>query len=133
MSSDPTISDRRRRHSPPGFIKVAKISDIPDGEMKIVCSGLAVVANADGTLHAFGNVCPHAAGPIGDGFLEDCVVECPWHAGRWDIRTGKALTLLATADIPLFELRVVGDDIEIELTPAALTQGVVSMEGPAEN
>ncbi|MGE3866726.1 MAG: Rieske 2Fe-2S domain-containing protein, partial [Hyphomonadaceae bacterium] len=78
----------------------------------------------------FGNVCPHAAGPIAEGWLEGCVVECPWHAGRWDVRTGKALTMLATADVPMFELRVVGDDIEIKLTDAALTQGVVSEAGP---
>jgi nitrite reductase/ring-hydroxylating ferredoxin subunit len=118
---------------PTGFLKVAKVSEVPDGEMKIVSDGLAVVANADGDFYAFGNVCPHASGPIGDGFLEGCVVECPWHAGRWDVRTGKALTLLATADIPLFELRISGDDIEIMLTPAALEQGVVSTDGPEAN
>jgi len=118
---------------PAGFQKVAKVSEIPRGEMKIVSDGLAVVANADGDFYAFGNVCPHAAGPIGDGFLEGCVVECPWHAGRWDVRTGKALTLLATADIPLFELRITGEDVEISLTPAALEQGVVSTDGPDGN
>jgi len=118
---------------PAGFQKVAKVSEIPRGEMKIVSDGLAVVANADGDFYAFGNVCPHAAGPIGDGFLEGCVVECPWHAGRWDVRTDKALTLLATADIPLFELRITGEDVEISLTPAALEQGVVSTDGPDGN
>jgi nitrite reductase/ring-hydroxylating ferredoxin subunit len=116
---------------PVGFQKAAKVSEIAEGEMKIVSDGLAVIANAGGDYYAFGNVCPHAAGPIGDGFLEGCVVECPWHAGRWDVRTGKALTLLATADIPLFELRITGEDIEISLTPAALEQGVVSTDGPA--
>jgi nitrite reductase/ring-hydroxylating ferredoxin subunit len=117
---------------PTDFIEVAKVSEVPQGEMKIVFNDLAVVANAAGKFYAFGNVCPHAAGPIGDGFLEDCVVECPWHAGRWDIRTGKALTLLATADIPLFDVRVADDAIEIRLNQAALTQGVVSGSGPAD-
>ena len=115
---------------PAGFFKVAEVSEIPEGEMKIVSNGVAVVAKADGRFYAFGNVCPHAAGPIGDGFLDGCIVECPWHAGRWDVRTGKALTLLATSDIPLFELRVTGDDIEIELTSAALLQGALSTDGP---
>jgi nitrite reductase/ring-hydroxylating ferredoxin subunit len=115
---------------PTDFIEVARVSEIPEGEMKIVFNGLAVVACAEGEFHAFGNVCPHAAGPIGEGFLDGCIVECPWHAGRWDVRTGKALTLLATADIPLFEVRIVGDAIEIRLSPAALAQGVVSESGP---
>ncbi|MGE3304309.1 MAG: Rieske 2Fe-2S domain-containing protein [Hyphomonadaceae bacterium] len=115
---------------PKDFVKVCKVSDVPDGELKSVYHDLAVVAHAEGNFYSFGNVCPHAAGPIAEGWLEGCVVECPWHAGRWDVRTGKALTMLATADVPMFELRVVGDDIEIKLTDAALTQGVVSEAGP---
>ena len=116
---------------PTDFFKVAKASDIPEGEMKIVFHELAVVAHAeDGNFYAFGNVCPHAGGPIGEGFIEGCIVECPWHAGRWDVRTGKALTMLATADIPPFDLRIVDDDIEIRLNQAALAQGAVSTAGP---
>jgi nitrite reductase/ring-hydroxylating ferredoxin subunit len=110
---------------PLGFFKVAKVSEIPNGEMKIVFNDLVAVANAEGGFHAFGNICPHAGGPIGDGFLEGCVVECPWHAAQWDLRTGEALTALATTDIPLFEVRVVDDDIEIKLTEAVLAQGPV--------
>ncbi|MDP3659830.1 Rieske 2Fe-2S domain-containing protein [Phenylobacterium sp.] len=115
---------------PTDFIKVAKTSEIAEEDMKIVFHDLVVIANAEGNFYAFGNVCPHAAGPIGEGFLEGCIVECPWHAGRWDVRTGKALTLLATADIPMFDLRIVGDDIEIKVSEAALKQGVVSAAGP---
>jgi hypothetical protein len=37
-----------------------------------------------------------------------------------------ALTPLATTDIPVFEARVVGDDIEVRLTPAVLAQKVRS-------
>jgi nitrite reductase/ring-hydroxylating ferredoxin subunit/plasmid maintenance system antidote protein VapI len=116
---------------PPGFFKVAKVADIPDGEMKVVFNDLVAVANSGGRFYAFGNVCPHAAGPIGEGFLEDLVVECPWHAGQWDIATGKALTSLATADIPVFEVRVVDGEIEIKLDQAVLAQGVVSGAAPS--
>ena len=98
---------------PEHFIKVARRSDLQDGAMKIVFHGLVVVANAEGRLHAFGNICPHAQGPIGEGWLEGCIVECPWHNGQWDITNGKALTELATADIPVFEVRAVGDDVEV--------------------
>jgi 3-phenylpropionate/trans-cinnamate dioxygenase ferredoxin subunit len=115
---------------PPDFFKVATVSEIPEGEMKVVFNDLAVVACAEGHFYAFGNICPHAAGPIGEGFLDGCIVECPWHAAHWDVRTGKALTTLATADIPMFEVRQVGDDIEIKLTEAVLKQGVVSTSGP---
>ena len=115
---------------PPDFFKVAKVSEVSEGEMKIVFQDLVALANAEGKFYAFGNICPHAGGPIGDGFLEGCVVECPWHAAQWDVRTGEALTALATADIPLFEVRVVDDDIEIKLTEAVLAQGAPGTSAP---
>jgi nitrite reductase/ring-hydroxylating ferredoxin subunit len=106
---------------PSGFVKVAAASEISDGEMKIVCDGQVVAANVAGRFHAFGNICPHAEGPLGEGFLDGLTVECPWHNGQWDIATGKGLTAFATADIPVFEVRVVGDDIEIRLNATEAT------------
>jgi nitrite reductase/ring-hydroxylating ferredoxin subunit len=110
---------------PPDFFTVAKVSEIPEGDMKVVFHDLVAVANAAGRFYAFGNVCPHAAGPLGEGFLEGCAVECPWHSAQWDITTGKPLSGLATADIPLFEVRVDGDDIEIKLNAAVHGQGMI--------
>jgi plasmid maintenance system antidote protein VapI len=55
---------------PTGFVKIATVPEIPEGEMKIVCDGRVAVANVEGRLHAFDNVCPHAEGPLGEGFLE---------------------------------------------------------------
>jgi naphthalene 1,2-dioxygenase ferredoxin component len=101
---------------PTAFVKVAAVSEIPDGEMKIVCDGQVVVANVAGGFHAFGNICPHAEGPLGEGFLDGLTVECPWHNGQWDITTGKGLTAFATSDIRVFEIHVVGDDIKVRLT-----------------
>jgi nitrite reductase/ring-hydroxylating ferredoxin subunit len=112
-------SDKPVTAVPSGFVKVADASELADGEMKIVRDGRVVVANAAGRFHAFGNICPHAEGPLGEGFLDGLVVECPWHNGQWDITTGKGLTAFATADIPVFEVRVVGDDVEVRLTDVA--------------
>jgi nitrite reductase (NADH) small subunit len=107
---------------PADFIKVAAVSEIREGEMKVVLNQLAVVAKVHGCFHAFGNVCPHAAGPLGEGFLDDHIVECPWHSAQWDITTGMPLSGLATVDIPVFKVRVVGENVEIQLTPAVLKQ-----------
>jgi nitrite reductase/ring-hydroxylating ferredoxin subunit len=109
---------------PSDFTTVATVAEIPAGAMRIVCNGLAVVANVQGRFHAFGNICPHAGGPIGEGFLEGVIVECPWHAGQWDITTGQALTPLATADIPVFEVRITGETIEIRLAAAVPNRDV---------
>lgn len=101
--------------APTGFVKVATVSDVSEGEMKIVCDGQVVLANVEGRFHAFGNICPHAEGPLGEGFLDGHIVECPWHNGQWDITTGKGLTAFASVDIAVFPVRVVGGDIEVKL------------------
>jgi nitrite reductase/ring-hydroxylating ferredoxin subunit len=111
---------------PTDFIRVAVASEIRDGEMKVVFNQLAVVANVQGRFHAFGNICPHAAGPLGEGFLEDHVIECPWHAAQWDITTGTALSGLATVDIPVFKVRVVGEHVEIQVPPAVFKQTAIA-------
>ena len=100
---------------PTGFVKVAVVGEISEGEMKIVCGGRVVVANVEGRFHAFDNSCPHADGPLGEGFLDYLTVECPWHNGQWDITTGKGLTAFATTDIAVFAVRVVGADVEVKL------------------
>ena len=114
-----------RRAAPPSsstaFTKVARQAEVPEGQMKIVCNGLAVVTRVAGQLHAFGNTCPHAAAALGEGLLKGCIVKCPWHAGRWDVTTGQALTLLETTPIPIFDVRIEGDDIEIRLDERAVS------------
>jgi nitrite reductase/ring-hydroxylating ferredoxin subunit len=111
---------------PTGFVRVATAAEVPEGAMRVVCDGLAVVTRVEGRLHAFGNACPHAGGPLGEGLLKGRVVKCPWHAGRWDVTTGKALTLLETTAIPTFDVRVVGEDIEIELDSRAIATAVAA-------
>ena len=32
--------------------------------------------------------CTHGPGLMSDGFVEGCEVECPFHQGRFDLRTG---------------------------------------------
>jgi nitrite reductase/ring-hydroxylating ferredoxin subunit len=104
-----------------GFVKVAAVSEMPEGEMKIVCDGRVAVANVEGRFHAFDNICPHAEGPLGEGFLDGLIVECPWHNGQWDITTGKGLTAFATTDIAVFEVRVVDGEIEVRLPAAGVS------------
>ena len=48
-----------------------------------------------------------------DGILDGYVVECARHGARFDIRTGAALALPATAAVPMHAVRVIGDQIQV--------------------
>lgn len=71
-------------------VRVAGTGEIPAGQGRVVdAEGHSVaVFNMDGQYYAIDNTCPHRGGPLGEGDLDGPVVSCPWHAWRWDVRTG---------------------------------------------
>ena len=77
------MGERRR-------IRVAAVTDIPVGESRVVDAGPDTLAvfNVDGQFFALDNRCVHRGGPLGEGPLDGHVVMCPWHAWRFDVRTG---------------------------------------------
>lgn len=79
--------------------------------MKIVTAGpdLAIgVYNAGGSFYAIEDRCSHDDGPLAEGDFEEseCVAVCPRHGARFDIRTGKPLSLPAYIPVDTFEVKV---------------------------
>ena len=95
------------------FRTVAKVAEIPPGKMKVVVldGEEVVIANVAGTYHAFGNICPHEGGPLGEGELAGHTVTCPWHFTVFDVRTGAALEGVTEAPVPTYEIQVAGNEV----------------------
>jgi 3-phenylpropionate/trans-cinnamate dioxygenase ferredoxin component len=49
------------------------------------------VANADGTLFAFDDTCPHRHCSLAKGRLSGTTVICECHGSQFDVRTGQVL------------------------------------------
>ena len=72
------------------MIRVCALTDLPDGESTPVVAHVPVaVFNADGELFAIDDTCTHQDASLSEGWLEDCMIECPLHAASFDLRTGK--------------------------------------------
>ncbi|MBW3600035.1 MAG: non-heme iron oxygenase ferredoxin subunit [Planctomycetes bacterium] len=99
------------------WIKVARASDIPDPgkETLEVADTMVVLVHAGGAFHCIDDVCTHDGGPLGDGPLDGCQIICPRHGARFDVRTGKALTMPATVNVQAHEVKVEGDDVFVRL------------------
>ncbi len=99
------------------FVGIAQENEIANGERLFVeiDEFNIVVLNIAGKLFAIGDVCSHDDGPIGDGELEEHEVICPRHGARFDLRSGKALTLPAVIDIPAYPIRIIDGQIEVGL------------------
>ena len=100
-----------------GFLKVAEIQDVSAGQRKKVNVGGKHIAlfNIGGTCYAIDDTCPHKGGPLSEGKIEGNNVTCPWHGSIFDVRTGEVVRPPAPVGISRYNVRVVGDDIEIEI------------------
>jgi 3-phenylpropionate/trans-cinnamate dioxygenase ferredoxin component len=101
----------------PGFIFVAKRSEIPEGTglcVEVEGKRIALFRLGDDVC-AIDDSCPHANGPLSEGGLEGDVVECPWHGSRFDVRTGEVLGRPADQGVATYVVRVTGEEVEVEL------------------
>src|SRR5215467_6675147 len=101
----------------PNWVTVAQRSKLAPGEILGVEIGDKPIAlyNVDGEIYATDNICTHAFAMLSDGWLDGECIECPLHAGRFDVRTGKALGPPVEEDIKVYKVRVVGEDIQVAL------------------
>ena len=89
------------------FRRVAAVDQIPKDEGLVVdVDGREIaIFRCAGQFYAVENTCPHQGGPVAEGEFEDGVVNCPWHAWPFDVRTGEC-TINSSAKLETFEVRV---------------------------
>jgi 3-phenylpropionate/trans-cinnamate dioxygenase ferredoxin subunit len=105
------------------FVVAAKVNEIEEGQVKVVRVDDAPVgiAKVDGEFFAFADVCTHDDGPVAEGELDEYVIECPRHGAKFDIRTGKVKQLPAVVPIPVYDVRIEGDQIKVSKRPVSTT------------
>jgi naphthalene 1,2-dioxygenase ferredoxin component len=99
------------------WVTVASAASLAEGDMVGVKLGDKPIAlyNVAGRIYATDNVCTHAFAMLTDGWLDGAEIECPLHAGRFDVTTGKGLGPPIPSDLSTYEVRLVGDDVQIKL------------------
>jgi NAD(P)H-dependent nitrite reductase small subunit len=99
------------------FVKVARKSEITEQSAKLVQIEDKRIAlfNLGGQFYALDDTCPHADGPLSEGSIEGEDIECPWHGSRFNIKTGEVNAPPAIENVAKYNVRVSGDDIEVEV------------------
>ena len=110
------------------FVPVASVDALGEGDRVLleVAGHTIALFNLAGEYFAIADVCSHDDGPVADGDVEAHEITCPRHGARFDLRTGKALSLPAVVDIPAYPVRVMGNQIEIGIPrslPGSTTGG----------
>src|SRR5262245_53752794 len=99
------------------LVRIASTNDVPAGEVRTFSvNGQSIaLANVGGEFLAIDNICTHDSGPLGDGTLWDSQVECPRHGARFDLHSGRAVTLPAVRGVKAYRVQVEGDEVQVEL------------------
>jgi len=83
------------------FEAVARVQDVPAGTLLRVTRGDLdlLIAHTPAGLCAIDDRCPHMSAPLSLGTLEDCVVGCPLHRGKFDLSSGAVVQFPTTGGL----------------------------------
>jgi 3-phenylpropionate/trans-cinnamate dioxygenase ferredoxin subunit len=93
------------------------LSELTEGRGKQVTVGGQKIAVflCEGQVYAIDDTCPHRGAPLSDGECRMGQVMCPWHAARFDLKTGKALCPPARSDVRAYRVELSGQDIYVDV------------------
>jgi nitrite reductase/ring-hydroxylating ferredoxin subunit len=96
------------------FTNVGRVSDFEPGVMRLfeVEGEEVIVALIDGAFHAFSNKCPHANQPLIEGELRGRTVECAYHAGIFNVESGKVVWGYYSP-LAIYDVRVEGEEVQV--------------------
>ena len=103
----------------PDLIEICAVEELPPGGMRLLYHGDFEIGvfNCAGTVLAIEDRCSHDDGTLVEGELDQdtCTIECPRHGSRFDLRTGRPLTLPAYQPVDTFPVSVEDGIIRVEI------------------
>ncbi len=113
---------------PADWQSLGAFTDLPVGKPVRRTAGevpVMVLRRADGVgpngVSVLSDRCPHLSGPLHEGDVVDTDGEahivCPWHGSEFRVSDGCVVHGPATAPVPRFEVRVVGDELQARVVP----------------
>lgn len=98
------------------WLAVAGVDDVEEGEaLAVHVDGKSVaIYNVGGAFYATQDMCTHGRASLAEGYLEDHCIECPLHAGVFDVRTGEAVSGPVKQGLRIYPVKVEGDTVMID-------------------
>ena len=101
----------------PAFVRACAVSDLKDdGAISVVLNGdeIAIVKTGD-EVFAIRDWCSHAAVPLSEGEVDGYTIECWLHGSCFDLRTGRPTAMPATVPVPVYPVKIEGDDVLVSI------------------
>jgi nitrite reductase/ring-hydroxylating ferredoxin subunit len=98
-------------------ISLCRTTDVAEGAAIRVEHGDLILAvyNVGGEFFVTDDMCTHGPGSLSEGYLDDDVIECNFHGGRFNVRTGEVAGPPCMVPIRTYRVVVDGDSVAIEI------------------
>jgi len=95
------------------FKRACALSDLAEGgSLAVELEGEPVaIVRTEGEVFAIRDVCSHAEVPLTEGEIDGYTIECWLHGSCFDVRTGAPTNLPATEPVPVYLVKIEGDDV----------------------
>lgn len=96
------------------FIKVCQRDEIPSGGMRrVMIDGRTPITiyRIGDEFFATSDYCTHGIASLSEGDLNGDVIECPFHGGSFNFRTGEPVDAPCTIPLECFKVEVQNDDV----------------------
>jgi 3-phenylpropionate/trans-cinnamate dioxygenase ferredoxin subunit len=103
-----------------GYVTIGKVSEFEDGviyRFDVEGEYVAVVSWRD-RFYAFSDHCTHWGVSLSQGYITGAdEIVCMYHFAAFDMKSGAVLDGPAMDDLPLYEVRVEGEDVLVSTSP----------------
>ena len=109
--------DQREPAAVPTRVELCKADQVAPGTaLRVEAGGLTVaVFNVDGQFYVTDDACTHGPGSLSEGFIDGDVVECNFHNGQFDIKTGEIVSPPCMIPVKTYPATVEGGTVFIEV------------------
>jgi nitrite reductase/ring-hydroxylating ferredoxin subunit len=89
----------------------------PGAALRVDTEGLTLaVFNVGGEFFVTDDLCTHGPGSLSEGYIEDDVVECNFHNGQFNIRTGEVVSPPCMVAVKTYPALVVDGKVTIDIS-----------------
>jgi len=98
------------------YLSLCKKSDVSEGKaIKIEKNGLTLaVFNLNGEYYVTDDVCTHGPGSLSEGEINGDEVECDFHNGAFNIKTGEPTAPPCMIPLKTYKTHFESDEVTIE-------------------
>ena len=101
----------------PTRVELCKADEVAAGAaLRVEAGGVTVaVFNIDGEFYVTDDACTHGPGSLSEGYVDGDVIECNFHNGQFNIKTGEVVSPPCMIPVKTYPAKVEAGVVVIEV------------------